>query len=168
MADKISSSFKYFLDGITSEDDLVTVTGDLATVKTLIFQRGRKSLVSKITGRVSGGFLETVELLSAKKILPGDSGGLEDYFERLEEYIKSLGRVNLTLAFEPSRKFLEEIAEWFEKNLGKKVILAILVKEEIIGGVQIEYNGKYKDYSKGELVEKVVRNPPSLSSARKR
>jgi hypothetical protein len=73
--------------------------------------------------------------------------------EEALKYLASLPTVKLTLAFEPPSEFVSSLNQELGRLLGRKVVFDIKAKEEIVGGLVIEYDGRYKDYS---LASKLV------------
>ena len=61
--------------------------------------------------------------------------------KELEKYLRSLPEIKLEIAFSPENNFLEKISQWFEKELGQKIILDLTVNPKIVGGAIIEYQG---------------------------
>jgi F0F1-type ATP synthase delta subunit len=43
-----------------------------------------------------------------------------------------------------------------EEQIGKKAVLEILVKEEIVGGAVVEYSGEYRDYSLARKLDELL------------
>ncbi len=73
--------------------------------------------------------------------------GFEGSLESLEEYLKNLKEINITLAFEPSEKTIDKIYTWVTKNVGTDVILNLAIQPDILGGAILSYKGLYFDYS---------------------
>ena len=73
--------------------------------------------------------------------------GFEGSLNSLENYLKSLKEINITLSFEPTEKITDKIYTWVTKNVGKDVILNFTVSPKILGGATISYKGLYFDYS---------------------
>lgn len=99
-----------------------------------------------------------LNLLRDNNINPGDNSALEGFIEKLQEKIKSLPVVSLSIAFEPDAKTLETISEWFLLNAKKEVLLDIVIDVRIVGGVTIYYNGKFKDYSIQPKIQSIISN----------
>lgn len=55
--------------------------------------------------------------------------------------------VSITLAFNPSKEFLERLIKWFEDNLGKRVILDVKVDPGLIAGAQVLCKEHFRDYT---------------------
>ena len=83
---------------------------------------------------------------------------VQEFLKKIQEIVKNISVVSLTLAFEPSDDTLKTFAQWFVFNVRKQVVFDITVDHHLIAGVKINYNGKFKDYSVGPLFEKLVDN----------
>lgn len=83
---------------------------------------------------------------------------VQEFLKKIQEIIKNISVVSLTLAFEPSDDVLKSLAQWFVFNVKKQVVFDIQVDHHLIAGMKINYNGKFKDYSAAPLFEKLVEN----------
>ena len=72
---------------------------------------------------------------------------------KLNQYLKDLEELKLTLSFRPKADSLEKIVSWVKQNVGKEIVLEIDTDESILGGVILSYKGKYKDYSLKKMFE---------------
>src|SRR3990167_476546 len=144
-------SYRLFLKDVFLTEDLKELIRQIDIVLDTIYVDAKRTLMEKLTGKLPGHFFDIIAGLYAKKILSGNPKDVEEYFVSLNSYLSKIPRVILTIAFEPSNEFIKTLSFWFEKNLGKKVILDIRVREDLIAGALVEYNGKFKDYSKAKL-----------------
>ena len=80
--------------------------------------------------------------------------GFEGSLNSLEEYLKNLKEINITLAFEPSEKITDKIYAWVAKNVGQEVIINLAIEPKILGGVILSYKGLYFDYSLSKKLDK--------------
>lgn len=65
----------------------------------------------------------------------------------LKNHIRALPKIRLRLAVEPTAADAAVFASWIERCFKEKVFIDYEVTHEILAGAQIEYNGKYGDYS---------------------
>lgn len=80
--------------------------------------------------------------------------GLVSDFKRL---LYKTPTVSLTLAYNPSREFLERVKKWFEQNLGQRILLDLKVQPKLIAGAQILCKEHFRDYTvRRKLEEKGV------------
>ena len=69
------------------------------------------------------------------------------FLSSLKERLLSLPQIRIEIACLFSEEVIFRIKEWFKKELGKNVILDIMVKPSLIGGAIIENNGIRADFS---------------------
>ncbi len=69
------------------------------------------------------------------------------YLEEIITYLKTLPVVKITLAFEPDDQFTNAVNQVISDGAGQKVILDVSVNHHIVAGIQMEYQGKFGDYS---------------------
>jgi len=74
----------------------------------------------------------------------------------IKHKVSSLSTITLFLAFKPRKESLTKFSDYFLHALGRKFIFRIEVKEEILGGVIIVYNGTYRDYSLKSQLKKIT------------
>ena len=110
-----------------------------------------EELVKKIrTKEELVSFLE--EIAHLRKIKDKE----EQPTKELEKYLRSLPEIKLEIAFSPENNFLEKISQWFEKELGQKIILDLTVNPKIVGGAIIEYQGNWRDFSLAKEIDKLI------------
>jgi len=81
---------------------------------------------------------------------------VQEFLKKIQDIVKDLSVVSLMLAFEPSEETLKSLAQWFVFNVHRQVVFDIQVDRQLIAGIKINYNGKFKDYSLGPVFEKLV------------
>jgi len=149
-------SFRLLVNGIFTADQLRRIQDDIQTISQMAFKIGAGSLSSQIKTKVGSSIYLYILSLEKEKRLPA-AASLGSFLVELSGFLDGIDKITLTLAFEPSAGFQKEIVLWLEKNLGKKVVCDFVVNEGIIGGLIIEYHGKYKDYSKAAEIESQMR-----------
>ena len=152
-------SYSLFLKDVFLTENLKELIRQIDIVLDTIYVDDKRTLMEKLTGKLPQDILDIIAGLFAKKILSGNPKDVEEYFVSLNSYLSKIPRIILTIAFKPNVEFLKTLSFWFEKNLGKKVVCDIVVRKEIIAGALIEYNGKYKDFSKAKLIPAITLNP---------
>jgi hypothetical protein len=70
-----------------------------------------------------------------------------------EKSLSALKEVRVRIAFEPSEDFTQEIVREIKKRFGEEYVLDLLVQNNLLGGVVIEADGKYWDYSLKKIFE---------------
>lgn len=85
---------------------------------------------------------------------------LKAFFEKLQDKVREIKIINLTLAFEPNDKTLKKFIQWFQVNMQKEVLFEIEVDPRLVAGAVITYNGKYQDYSLRKKVDQYFNPAP--------
>ena len=145
------ASFRLLADSIITADQLAEIRDDIRTISQMNFKFGSGSLSSQIKDKVGSSFYFYISSLEAEGRLP-TAPSLGKFLSDINKSLSEINKVSLTLAFNPSLDFQKEVVLWFKNNLGKKVVAEFVVDEGIIGGLKIEYMGKYKDCSKASEV----------------
>lgn len=151
-------SFEAFIEDIYLYDDLKELASAIDGVIKVLYVSDSHSITERLASLLPKNILETILTLEKNKVLALTPSELEAYFVSLKAYLVKIPRIALTLAFTPSTEFIAVIGDWLSKNLGKKVLIDLVVKEEIIAGLVIEYQGRFKDYSKAGLLTGVKLN----------
>lgn len=97
-----------------------------------------------------------LSLLQENQVSLSDRSGVLKFFTGLSQIVKCLPVVNVQLAFEPNEEIIERIYSWFYLNLGREVVLDVVVNKDIMGGVVVVAGGKYLDFSLRKKIEKEV------------
>jgi len=93
---------------------------------------------------------ENVRISVADKIkeLVGDKEvDKEELLRGVKDNINKLKLLRITISFEPTRGSLTRIAKWAKQNISKYIIIDYSYDKDIVGGVVVEFEGGYKDYS---------------------
>lgn len=138
--------FSQISQEVITQEDLLSFLDDINTTKKAIFQDPSKPLLQKIQNKTSRGFQEILKQLLATPLFRGKRKQIE-FLDELRNYLLSLPKIKLTLAFQPNKEFLKQISEWLQKEVGQKIVLNIFVNPHIVGGAIIEYKGRYLDFS---------------------
>lgn len=99
-----------------------------------------------------------LKLLREHKLQNGSLQDIQIFLNKIQEILKNLSVVSLTLAFEPSDEVLKSLTQWCALNLQKQVVLDVQIDPHIIAGVKINYNGRFKDYSVTSIFNTLVSN----------
>ncbi len=134
---------QFFLTKSQATDFATRLNGIIDTMYTTDFNL-EKSLSSQFSIVKRDAFLK---LMRENNVNTGSVNDLQDFFKKIQEGLSNIPVVSLTVAFEPSEETLRTFSQWFVSNINKQVLFDIHIDPSIIAGVQITYNGKFKDYS---------------------
>lgn len=133
-------------------DDLALEIDDL---QTSLFKSEKMSLDKA---------METISQTTSKKIIEifekfnldmNDKELIADFLETLKNLIKKFKVIKLILAYDLTRKTIENIHEAVSENIGIGYVLDIEIDESVLGGAVVMFNGKYKDFTLRKSLEEV-------------
>ncbi len=81
---------------------------------------------------------------------------IQAFLKKIQDTIKTLPVITLSIAFEPTEEILKSFSEWFLFTLKKQVVFALEIDITILAGARITCNGKFKDYSVTPLFTKLM------------
>ncbi len=98
-----------------------------------------------------------LESAKSAKISLSDSSAIQQFLQNMQTQLKAIPMITVRLAFTPSNDLLSSISKWFDAECGMRVITSYIVDPKLIGGVSIELNGKYLDYSLKKTIEEKIK-----------
>lgn len=135
------------LKKIITKEDLLSFIDKINLAKDWVFKEGEKPLSIKLKGKIESDFLSFLEKLEKNGFLSVNPEKNISFLQNLKSFLQKIPQVKVELAFLPKRDFLEKIYSILEKEVGRKIILDIVFNPEILGGVRLEFGGKYGDFS---------------------
>lgn len=102
-----------------------------------------------------------LKFLRISKVNTKNPTELKQFFEKIKESVSQMKVINLKLAFEPSDKNLISFSNWFRMNVKKQFLFEITVDPKIVAGVEINFNGKYLDFSIRRSLEQIFNPQPA-------
>lgn len=145
-----------FYKNLNSQTDLETLTADINAAKSIIYKSD--DINSEIKNKISEKFQNDFLTIIPKYFQKDNPKQLTDILIQLEEDLDKIPKVHLEIAFNPKQRFLENVAAWFEKNKGTKVIVSYTLNEDLIAGVILEYQGKTADLSASSQILQTLTN----------
>lgn len=139
--------FDELIKKIKTKEELIFFLEEVAKARQTIFKDKELLLSKKVEGKVSGEFRELIERLEKEGIISENRRQQSVILEKLEKELQSLPEIKLEIAFSPDDNFLKRISQWFEKELGQKIILDLTINPKIVAGAIIEYRGNWRDFS---------------------
>lgn len=103
-------------------------------------------------------------LLRDSKMNSASNDQLKNFLTSLQDSIRNLPVITITIAYEPNEASLKAFLEWFMFNLKKQILLDLQVNKKLIAGATINYNGKFKDYSIKSLFDQINTEGTKLNS----
>ncbi len=115
---------------------------ELDLLLTSIYESGERGFDSVLKHKVRSW----VALNIATEVA-GSKLSKEAYLKQLKATLEQLAKVDMTIAFEPTDAFIDEILHFLRGVLGESVVIDLKVDKSLLGGVLVSYKGKYKDFS---------------------
>lgn len=90
----------------------------------------------------------------ANKIRVSISSGIssQDFIEGLQKALSEVKVIKITLSLEPTEELIDMMQSFIENSTNIHKVLDIEIDPKIIGGLIIEDNGLYKDYSLRKII----------------
>ena len=85
----------------------------------------------------------------------GRDSGFGALLTEFEQLFYGATTVVLTLSFYPTEAVIDRICGWFEENLKERVIVDLIVDPDIVGGIKVMCNERFRDYSVRTKLEKI-------------
>lgn len=135
-----------YFDLITSLKTTQEVENFISEIETFMLKKNL-DLISTVSA-------ERIREIFLKNHLDISNGNTVDsFFETLKSLLKKLKIIKLVLAFDPTRKTIENIHNFVKDAVGIGYILDIEVSEDVLGGAIVMFNGRYSDFTLKKTIE---------------
>lgn len=91
--------------------------------------------------------------MTEANIASSSAPAVQKFIKAQIETVKSLPVVRLRVAFNPSNDMVKNISKWLDLFSSDKMLVEVIVDPAVIGGVAIELDGTYSDYSLKKLLQ---------------
>jgi len=148
------------VESLRTIQDVDLFVRDIDTLSQMLFDLEAKdtSLKQALDLISTESAAKITKLFWEKQLDTNDRTAVTEFLKTLKTSIGQLKIIKLVLAFDPTRKTIENIHKFVEKNIEKGYIFDIEVSEDILGGTIIMFNGKYNDFSLKKSIEDVFKN----------
>ncbi len=141
------------LKGIYTVEDRRIFFEELELLMAGLYKQGENSFDNILKNRVRVSIAQAL-----REVFQDQSVSKERYFNDLKERLDSLRIFEITLAFEPSQRFLEELFSHVNAVYGGGIILDLTYNPRIVGGCVVTFAGKYRDYSLRKTIDDYLTN----------
>ncbi len=148
-----SSSFIPFTGIINDREGYLHLIEELEGLKRFLFRDKAGPISVKAGGYISADLEKIFKEIEQRGLEPATDDKQNDFLNALIDYLEIIPFVKITLSFDPTAIFLSSINNKISLLANKKIILDVAVDRRIIGGLKIEYLGKFADYSVGKKVD---------------
>lgn len=154
-----------YFDLITSLKTTLEVDNlslEIDTLSSALFKSKKMALEKALNSISSNSARKIAEIFSKNNFDINDQEAVRGFLDTLTDLIKKFKVIKLILAFDPTRKTIENIHEYISENIGIGYILDIEVDESVLGGAVVIFNGKYKDFTLRKNIEESFRDNRSV------
>lgn len=144
--------YSEILDKVRTKQEAVYLKGEIDLLLKAIYQSKETNFQEVLDKNVRSWVSELL-----RKGIEKSAINNEPYLKGLKRELSDLKSLNLTIAFEPTEKNLHRLHNWVLDNLGKGIVLEIIVNANILGGSIISYQGKFFDSSVRNKLRNVFR-----------
>lgn len=145
-----------FLALVWDTSDVHNIEQQTESIKRFLFKGKEGTIVEKAGPVLSGTMAKILKEFEERGLEPKDDDRQQRFLESILEFLKSIPRVKITLAFEPSITFIRRLNDEISKEVGQKVILDIIINQFIVAGATFEYNGKIRDLSLAQKIDDFI------------
>ena len=135
-----------YFDLITSLRTTQEVAGFASEIDTFMLENTLDSISEDSARKIMQAFSKNNLDINNKNMVVS-------FFKTLKELLKKLKVIKLVLAFDPTRKTIENIHNFVKNIAGIGYILDIEISEDVLGGAVIIFNGKYYDFTLKKSIE---------------
>lgn len=145
-----------YFDLITSLKTTQEVASFVSEIDSLMlaFFKSEKVPMEKALNSISEESAKKIQQAFLKNNLDiNDKDLVRDFFGTLKNLVKKFKVIKLVLAFDPTRKTIENIHNFIKKAVGIGYILDIEASPDLLGGAIVIFNGKYSDFTLKKMIE---------------
>jgi len=135
-----------YFDLITSLKTVQEVASFASEIDTLMLGKTLDSISSNSAQKIK-------EVFSKNNLDINDRDTVAGFLETLKGLLKKFKVIKLVLAFDPTRKTIENIHNFVKETLGIGYILDIEISQDLLGGAVVIFNGKYYDFTLKKSIE---------------
>lgn len=153
----MKKEFSIFTSSLNDTKGLYRLIDQISAINKNLYHNLNGTIVSKTRGFLPPNLVAIFGYLEEQRLEPEGDGPQKQFLEEIITELKTIPIVKITLAFEPDDSFISKLNERISFQAGQKVILDILVNHHIVGGIVVEYQGKFKDYSLESRVDQYLK-----------
>lgn len=136
------------LENVVTVWDVVSLSGELSLLVESLFKKGESGFDYVLKNEVRN---DLYKLLS-----PVSENLRAKTLENLMSELKEIKVLELKIACDLPRDYLEEVVKWARKNIDSRVVLAINIDPAVVAGAVISYAGRYIDLSARVKLDQVL------------
>ena len=141
---------------IITKEDLILFLEEINLLEQVFFKNIEAPLWERAKGKVRKEFRDELQKLEKGGIISGSPEQQFSFFDELKKELQKIPQAKLEIAFEPSEDFLLRIKRWFKEENHQEVILDVTINPRVVGGVIIEYQGRYCNFSLAKKIDELI------------
>lgn len=150
------SAFVAFANTIYDTNDLSRILDELNLIERALFKDESGTISQKAKDYLSSGILIVFRQIEETGLEPdGDQKQLQ-FLKDLVSFLQNIPIVKVTLAFEPNRTFVIKLSNQISAIVSKKIVVDVIIDENVIGGAIFEYNGRASEQTLKDSLRDVL------------
>lgn len=145
-----------YFDLITSlktTREVANLVSEIDTLTLTLFKSGKISIEEALNSISEESASKIMQIFSKNNLDINNKDIISGFFATLKKLVEKFKVIKLILAFDPTRKTIENIHNFIKDTLGVGYILDIEVSEDILGGAVVIFKGKYNDFTLKKAIE---------------
>lgn len=134
--------YSEILDKLRTLEDAQILDSEIEVLLSGLYEQKGEGYESALKTEVRAWVADSI-----RRIQPESGLSKEEFLKKLEEELKKIKLLQLTISFEPTEGNIERIHNWILNNAGKNLILEVHTNPSLIGGAVVVHEGEYRDYS---------------------
>jgi len=145
-----------YFDLITSlktTQEVASFVSEIDALQLTLFKSGKISMEKALDSIGENNAQKIMQIFSKNNLDINNKDAVTGFFNTLKELMKKFKVIKLVLAFDPTRKTIENIHNFVKETMGIGYILDIEISQDLLGGAVVMFNGKYNDFSLEKRIE---------------
>lgn len=135
-------NYDQIITNLYTKEDVDIFDSEIDELLEGLYESGSESFDSVLAEKVRVRIAEQLKDLIQRSEVPK-----EEFLKDLKKDIEKIKVLKITVAFEPTYAATKRISQWVKQNISNNTVIQTIYDKEIIGGVVVEYEGNYHDYS---------------------
>lgn len=138
---------------LKTTQEVTNLVSEIDTLQLAFFKSGKVSMEKALSSISVDSAEKIMQIFSKNNFDINDKDTVTDFLETLKGLLKKFKIIKLVLAFDPTRRTIENIHNFVKNTIGIGYILDIEVSQDLLGGAIITFNGKYSDFTVKKTIE---------------
>lgn len=152
-----SPAFSAFANTIYDTATLNRLIDDITLIERSLFKGKSGPISVKARDFTTGRIIPVFEEIEKAGLEPTNESKQLAFLKDLASFLQALPVVKVTVAFDPTSNLVVKLSNQLSQVLGKKVILDLVIDENVIAGAIFEYKGMRSEQTLQEKLELQIR-----------